>query len=51
MKKVGIGNVVAGAMNQAFFTLSRQSALWPCFGSYDRKGARTDGRVCPGGGA
>ena len=34
MKKVGIGNVVAGAMNQAFFTLSLGIAALEIFGSY-----------------
>ena len=34
MKKVGIGNVVAGAMNQAFFTLSLGIGAMSIFGSY-----------------
>ena len=34
MKKVGIGNVVAGAMNQAFFTLSLGIGAVAIFGSY-----------------
>lgn len=34
MKKVGIGNVVAGAMNQAFFTLSLGIGSMAIFGSY-----------------
>ena len=34
MKKVGIGNVVAGAMNQAFFTLSLGTGAMAIFGSY-----------------
>ena len=34
MKKVGIGNVVAGAMNQAFFTLSLGFGAMAIFGSY-----------------
>ena len=34
MKKVGIGNVVAGAMNQAFFTLSLGVGAMEIFGSY-----------------
>ena len=34
MKKVGIGNVVAGAMNQAFFTLSLGIGAMAVFGSY-----------------
>lgn len=34
MKKVGIGNVVAGAMNQAFFTLSLGNGAMAIFGSY-----------------
>lgn len=34
MKKVGIGNVVAGAMNQAFFTLSLGISAMAIFGSY-----------------
>lgn len=34
MKKVGIGNVVAGAMNQAFFTLSLGICAMAIFGSY-----------------
>ena len=34
MKKVGIGNVVAGAMNQAFFTLSLGIGAMAIFGSY-----------------
>lgn len=34
MKKVGIGNVVAGAMNQAFFTLSLGIGAMTIFGSY-----------------
>lgn len=38
MKKVGIGNVVAGAMNQAFFTLSLGIGAMAIFGSYIGKG-------------
>lgn len=34
MKKVGIDNVVAGAMNQAFFTLSLGIGAMAIFGSY-----------------
>ena len=34
MKKVGIGNVVAGAMTQAFFTLSLGIGAMAIFGSY-----------------
>ncbi len=34
MKKVGIGKVVAGAMNQAFFTLSLGIGAMAIFGSY-----------------
>lgn len=34
MKKVGIGNVVVGAMNQAFFTLSLGIGAMAIFGSY-----------------
>ena len=34
MKKVGIGNVVAGAMNQAIFTLSLGIGAMAIFGSY-----------------
>ena len=34
MKKVGIGNVVAGALNQAFFTLSLGIGAMAIFGSY-----------------
>lgn len=34
MKKVGIGNVIAGAMNQAFFTLSLGIGAMAIFGSY-----------------
>lgn len=34
MKKVGIGHVVAGAMNQAFFTLSLGIGAMAIFGSY-----------------
>ena len=34
MKKGGIGNVVAGAMNQAFFTLSLGIGAMAIFGSY-----------------
>ena len=34
MKKVGIGNVVAGAMNPAFFTLSLGIGAMAIFGSY-----------------
>lgn len=34
MKRVGIGNVVAGAMNQAFFTLSLGIGAMAIFGSY-----------------
>lgn len=34
MKNVGIGNVVAGAMNQAFFTLSLGIGAMAIFGSY-----------------
>ena len=34
MKKVGIGNVEAGAMNQAFFTLSLGIGAMAIFGSY-----------------
>lgn len=34
IKKVGIGNVVAGAMNQAFFTLSLGIGAMAIFGSY-----------------
>lgn len=34
MKKVGIGNVVTGAMNQAFFTLSLGIGAMAIFGSY-----------------
>lgn len=34
MNKVGIGNVVAGAMNQAFFTLSLGIGAMAIFGSY-----------------
>ena len=34
MKKVGIGNVVAGAMNQAYFTLSLGIGAMAIFGSY-----------------
>lgn len=34
MKTVGIGNVVAGAMNQAFFTLSLGIGAMAIFGSY-----------------
>ena len=34
MKKVGIGNVVAGAMNQAVFTLSLGIGAMAIFGSY-----------------
>ena len=34
MKKVGIGNVVAGAMNQAFFTLSLGIGAMAIFGSH-----------------
>lgn len=34
MKKVAIGNVVAGAMNQAFFTLSLGIGAMAIFGSY-----------------
>ena len=34
MKKVGIGNVVAGAMNQAFFTLSLGIGAMAIFGDY-----------------
>ena len=34
MKKVGNGNVVAGAMNQAFFTLSLGIGAMAIFGSY-----------------
>ena len=34
MKKVGIGNVVAGAMNQAFFTLRLGIGAMAIFGSY-----------------
>lgn len=34
MMKVGIGNVVAGAMNQAFFTLSLGIGAMAIFGSY-----------------
>lgn len=34
MRKVGIGNVVAGAMNQAFFTLSLGIGAMAIFGSY-----------------
>lgn len=34
MKKVGIGNVLAGAMNQAFFTLSLGIGAMAIFGSY-----------------
>ena len=34
MKKVGIGNMVAGAMNQAFFTLSLGIGAMAIFGSY-----------------
>ena len=34
MKKVGIGNVVAGTMNQAFFTLSLGIGAMAIFGSY-----------------
>ena len=34
MKEVGIGNVVAGAMNQAFFTLSLGIGAMAIFGSY-----------------
>lgn len=37
-KKIGIGNVVAGAMNQAFFTLSLGIGAMAIFGSYiDKK--------------
>ena len=34
MKQVGIGNVIAGAMNQAFFTLSLGIGAMAIFGSY-----------------
>lgn len=34
MKKIGIGNVVVGAMNQAFFTLSLGIGAMAIFGSY-----------------
>lgn len=34
MKKIGIGNVIAGAMNQAFFTLSLGIGAMAIFGSY-----------------
>ena len=38
MKKVGIGNVIVAAMNQAFFTLSLGMGCMAIFGSYiDRK--------------
>ena len=34
MKEVGVGNVILGAMTQAFFTLSMAWAAWLFFGSY-----------------
>lgn len=34
MKKIGVGNVVVGAMNQAFFTLSLGIGAMAIFGSY-----------------
>lgn len=38
MKEIGIGNVIAGAMNQAFFTLSLGIGSMAIFGSYiDKK--------------
>ena len=38
MKSIGIGNVIAGAMNQAFFTLSLGIGAMAIFGSYiDKK--------------
>lgn len=37
MKEIGIGNVVVGAMNQAFFTLSLGIGAMAIFGSYLKK--------------
>ncbi len=37
MKEVGIGNVIVGAMNQAFFTLSLGMGAMAIFGSYINK--------------
>ncbi len=37
MKEVGIGNVIVGAMNQAFFTLSLGIGAMAIFGSYINK--------------
>lgn len=37
MKKIGVGNVIVGAMNQAFFTLSLGIGAMAIFGSYINK--------------
>lgn len=49
VKKVGIGNVIAAAMNQSFFTLSLGIAAMEIFGSYmskDRSLAGEGARIC-----
>lgn len=49
VKKVGIGNAAAAAMNQSFFTLSLGIAAMEIFGSYMSKDQRLPGeavRIC-----
>lgn len=49
MKSIGIGNIIAGAMNQAFFTLSLGIGAMAIFGSYIGKERALMGesvRVC-----
>ena len=49
VEKVGIGNVISAAMNQAFFTLSLGVAAMEIFGSYmskDHALAGEDVRIC-----
>ena len=49
VEKVGIGNVISAAMNQAFFTLSLGVAAMEIFGSYMSKNhalAREGVRIC-----
>ena len=49
VEKVGIGNVISAAMNQAFFTLSLGVAAMEIFGSYmskDHALAGEGGRIC-----
>jgi len=45
MKSVGIGNVIVGAMNQAFFTLSLGMGAMALFGSYIGKERRLMGEA------